>query len=57
MHAQMQPQIIPRIRLVPHNPYFPVMEREVTKTLKFGRQVIFFFSSSLKNLLAPQKKK
>jgi len=33
-----QPTVIPQIKLIPHNSYFPVVEREVLRTLKFGRQ-------------------
>jgi len=34
----MQPTVIPRIRLVPFNSYFPIIEKDVLRTIKFGRK-------------------
>lgn len=36
--AMNQPAIIPHILLTPHNPYFPTVDRDVLRTLKFGRE-------------------
>jgi len=33
------PQIIPHIKLIPHNSFFQILDRDVLRTLKFGRQV------------------
>lgn len=34
-----QPQVVPHIKLIPHNSFFQVVDRDVVRTLKFGRQV------------------
>jgi len=36
--ASQQPQVIPHFKMVPHNNFFPIVERDLIRTLKFGRQ-------------------
>jgi len=45
IHQQMnqQPTVLPHIKLVPHNGFFQIIDRDVLRTLKFGRTVRFFF--------------
>lgn len=41
IHQQMnaQPQVLPHIKLIPHNGFFQTVDRDVLRTLKFGRTV------------------
>jgi len=38
LRAMGQPMLIPRVKLVPFNSYFPIIERDVLRTIKFGRK-------------------
>ena len=41
-----QPTVLPHIKLVPHNGFFQIIDRDVLRTLKFGRTVRFFLLRS-----------
>ena len=32
------PQVVPHMKMIPFNAFFPIIERDVLRTLKFGRK-------------------